>query len=53
MRENGMRSIQMWIDDVHAPGFAQEAQRQSTAVATSQMADDDQAFIDALTSSIQ
>lgn len=48
MRAQGMRPIQMWVPDVRAPGFAAEAHRQSAAVAASDHAADDQAFIDAL-----
>jgi hypothetical protein len=43
-----MRPIQLWVADVRAPGFAAEAHRQSLAVTASEHADDDQAFIDAL-----
>lgn len=48
MRARGMRPIQMWVADVRAPGFAAEAHRQSAAVADSDHAADDQAFIDAV-----
>lgn len=48
MREQGMRPIQLWVADVRAPGFAEEAHRQSSAVAASDHARDDQDFIDAL-----
>lgn len=48
MREQGMRPIQMWVIDVRAPAFAGEAHRQAAAVAASDRADEDQAFIDAL-----
>ena len=48
MRDQGMRPIQLWVADVRAPGFAAEAHRQSAAVAAGDQADDDQAFIDAL-----
>ena len=48
MRAQGMRPIQLWVADVRAPGFAAEAHRQSAAVAASDHAADDQAFIDAL-----
>ena len=48
MRARGMRPIQLWVADVRAPGFAAEAHRQAVAVAASEGADDDQAFIDAL-----
>ena len=48
MREQGMRPVQMWVMDVRAPSFATEAHRQAAAVAASDSAEDDQAFIDAL-----
>lgn len=48
MREQGMRPIRMRVIDVRAPAFAREAHRQSAAVAASDRADEDQAFIDAL-----
>ena len=48
MKEQGMRPIQLWVTDVRAPGFAPEAHRQAVAVTVSGHADDDQAFIDAL-----
>jgi hypothetical protein len=43
-----MRPIQLWVADVRSPGFAAEARRQSAAVAASEHAADDQAFIDAI-----
>lgn len=48
MRDRGMRPIQMWVADVRTAEFASEAHGQSIAVATSEHADDDQAFVDAL-----
>ena len=48
LREQGLRPIQIWVPDVRAPGFRAEAHRQSAAVAASPRADDDQAFIDAI-----
>lgn len=48
MRAQGMRPIQLWVADVRAPGFAAEAHRQAAAVAASNHAADDQAFVDAL-----
>ena len=48
MRDRGMRPIQMWVADVRTPEFAAEAHRQSAAVAASEHAADDQAYIDAL-----
>ena len=50
LRAQGLRPIQIWVPDVRSPHFAEEAQRQSAAVAASERADDDQAFIDAISS---
>jgi Protein of unknown function (DUF3018) len=44
----GLRPIQIWVPDVHAPAFRSEAHRQSRAVAASARAHEDQAFIDAV-----
>lgn len=46
LRAQGLRPIQLWVPDVRAPGFAEEAHRQSRAVAASHGAADDQAFVD-------
>ncbi len=43
-----MRPIQIWVPDVTAPGFAEEALRQSHLIAASMHADDDQAFVDSI-----
>jgi len=43
-----MRPIQLWVADVRAPGFAEQAHQQSVSVASSRQAADDQAFIDSL-----
>lgn len=48
LRAQGMRPIQIWVPDVRSPGFAAEAHRQSAAVASSDRAAADQAFIDAV-----
>jgi hypothetical protein len=48
LREQGLRPIQIWVPDVRSPAFRAEARRQSTAVAASAHAKDDQAFIDAI-----
>ena len=48
MRRQGLRPIQIWVPDVRAPDFVDEAHRQSLAVAQSDRADADQAFIDAV-----
>jgi hypothetical protein len=48
LRAQGLRPIQIWVPDVRAPSFRSEAHRQSSAVAASSHAPDDQAFIDAV-----
>ena len=49
LRKQGLRPIQVWVPDVRSPAFRSEAHRQSTAVAASAHAQEDQAFIDAVT----
>lgn len=46
-RTQGLRPIQIWVPDVRASSFRAEAHRQSMAVAASDHAAEDQAFIDA------
>jgi hypothetical protein len=48
MRRQGLRPIQIWVPDVRAPAFRSEAHRQSLAVAASPHAQEDQAFIGAV-----
>lgn len=48
LRAQGLRPIQIWVPDVRAPAFRSQAHRQSQAVAASDYAQDDQAFIDAV-----
>lgn len=48
LRRQGLRPIQIWVPDVRAPSFLAEAHRQSLVVAASAHAEDDQAFIDAV-----
>lgn len=48
LRAQGLRPVQIWVPDVTAEGFAEEAHRQSRAVAASEAAEDDQAFVDAI-----
>jgi hypothetical protein len=48
LRELGLRPVQMWVPDTRAPAFAEEARRQSAAVAASEHAREDQAFVDAI-----
>ena len=52
LRRQGLRPIQIWVPDVRAPAFRSEARRQSLAVAASSRANEDQAFIDAVSTSI-
>lgn len=47
LRLQGLRPIQIWVPDVRAPAFRSEAHRQSQAVASSHVRDD-QAFVDAV-----
>ena len=48
MRGQGLRPVQIWVPDVRAPHFAEEAHRQSRAVAASAAAAEDQAFVDSI-----
>ena len=48
LRAQGLRPIQIWVPDVRSPEFAAEARRQSLAVANSPHAEEDQAFVDAI-----
>jgi DNA-binding LacI/PurR family transcriptional regulator len=49
MRAKGLRPVQFWLPDVNSPEFIAEAHRQSLAISNSPHAEEDQAFIDALT----
>jgi len=48
LRAQGLRPIQIWVPDVRAPEFVEEAHRQSAAIAASEHEADDQAFVDAI-----
>ena len=48
LRAQGLRPVQIWVPDVRSPEFVRAAQRQAGAVAASPYAEDDQAFIEAL-----
>ena len=48
LRAQGLRPLQVWVPDTRAPGFPEEARRQSLAAAGSGYAEADQAFIDAI-----
>ena len=46
MRVSGLRLIEIWVPDTSAPGFAQEARRQSLLVAAESNFDDMTDFIE-------
>jgi len=48
LRAQGLRPVQIWVPDVRSPEFEREAHRQSAATAASGHAQDNQAFIDAI-----
>jgi hypothetical protein len=48
LRAQGLRPIQIWVPDVRSPQFVAQAHLQSSAVASSAVAADEQAFIDAI-----
>jgi len=48
LRAQGMRPLQIWVPDTSAPGFDEECHRQSLALAASSYAEEDQAFVDAI-----
>jgi hypothetical protein len=50
LRRQGLRPLQIWVPDVRAPEFIAEAHSQSVAIATSEREADDQAFVDAVSS---
>ena len=48
LRAQGMRPIQIWVPDVHAPEFAAEARRQCLLANASEEEAEIQAFIDSV-----
>lgn len=48
LRAAGLRPVQIWVPDTRSEVFRAEALRQSRAVAASDYAHDDQAFIEAI-----
>jgi antidote-toxin recognition MazE-like antitoxin len=46
LRAQGLRPVQIWVPDTRSPAFVAEARRQSAAVAASEHANEDQAFVD-------
>lgn len=47
-RAKGLRLVQFWVPDVRSPEFIAEARRQSLRLNASPHAEEDQAFIDAI-----
>jgi hypothetical protein len=48
LRQQGLRPVQFWLPDVNSPEFIAEAHRESLAIANSPHAEEDQAFVDAI-----
>ena len=48
LRKQGLRPIQIWVPDTRSAAFAKEAHRQSLNIANSPTEAEDQAFIDAI-----
>ncbi|EHB47867.1 hypothetical protein MycrhDRAFT_5993 [Mycolicibacterium rhodesiae JS60] len=46
MRERGLRPLQVWVPDVRTATFAAEAHRQASLVAGADEHNDDQGFIE-------
>lgn len=44
LRAQGLRPVQIWVPDTRAPGFDEEARRQSRLVAEAEALDPDIAF---------
>lgn len=53
LREQGLRPIQIWVPDTRSAAFADEARRQSLAVARSEYAEADQVFVEAISDSLE
>jgi hypothetical protein len=52
LRAAGLRPVQIWIPDTRSAAFAREAHRESVNLANSPTAAEDQAFIDAISVSL-
>jgi antidote-toxin recognition MazE-like antitoxin len=48
LRAQGLRPITIWVPDTRSPEFLRQARRQARLIARSSHAEDDQAFIDAI-----
>jgi hypothetical protein len=52
LRRQGLRPIQIWVPDTRSPEFAAEAHRQSLLVAESAGEQEDQDWVDAVSSGV-
>ncbi|WP_168207458.1 antitoxin MazE family protein [Microlunatus elymi] len=52
LRHRGMRPVQIWIPDVNAPGFAEEAHRQAMNIRNSPAEAEDQAWMEAMVAEV-
>ena len=50
-RKAGLRPVQIWVPDVRAPQFAEEARRQAALVSQVDRAGDDQDFVEEISAS--
>jgi hypothetical protein len=48
LRAQGLKPVQLWLPDTRSPAFIAEARRQSLIAANSPYAEEDQAFVDAI-----
>lgn len=48
LRQRGMRLVQMWLPDTRTKAFAEQAHRDSVAIAHTTHAAEDQAWVDAM-----
>ncbi len=48
MRERGLRPLQVWVPDVRTAAFEAEAHRQASLVADADASNDDQDFVEAI-----
>jgi hypothetical protein len=48
IRPSGLKRVELWVPDTSTKTFARRAHRDSVAVRDSPYADDDQAFVDAI-----
>ena len=52
LRAHGLRPIQLWVPDTRTPEFAEQAHRESLAIANDPHEAEDQAFIDAISAPV-